>query len=170
MEAVGIGGIAVSEVVDLAKGTGAGIGIKTGALQGLDVAAQVVAQVFVVVVRSTYHGCIRIIVVRGSGESTEVIVAIAVNLGLAPAGAPGNLADVARFLDRTRCSADSQQLIVADVHVQEVIGIIVEGSRGRGGVGHGRGTLRRRIDSGGRVPVVDCREPALGVVELNNTI
>ncbi len=89
----------------------------------------------------------------------EMIDTIAVNLGLAPAGAPGNLADVARFLDRTRCSADSQQLIVADVHVQEVIGIIVEGSRGRGGVGHGRGTLRGRIDGSRRVPVVDGGEP-----------
>ena len=64
----------------------------------------------------------------------EMIDTIAVNLGLAPAGTPGNLADVAPFLNRTRCTADSEQLVVADVHVHEVIGIVVEGSRGRGGV------------------------------------
>jgi len=84
----------------------------------------------------------------------EMIDTIAVNLGLAPAGAPGNLTDVARFLDRTRSTADPQQLVVADVHVHEVIGIIVKISRRRGGVGHGWRTLRRRIDGG--------REPALG--------
>ena len=39
MQAVGIGGIAVSQVVDLAIGTGAAIGVEARALQGLDVAA-----------------------------------------------------------------------------------------------------------------------------------
>jgi hypothetical protein len=55
VQAVGIGGIAVGQVVDLAVGTGAAIGVKAGALQGLDVAPQVIAQVFVVVVGARDH-------------------------------------------------------------------------------------------------------------------
>jgi hypothetical protein len=45
VHAVGIAGIGVSEVVDLAVGAGAAILVVAGALQGLDVAAQVVGEV-----------------------------------------------------------------------------------------------------------------------------
>ena len=64
MQAVGIGGVAVSQVVDLAVGTGAAIGVKARALQGLDVAAQIIAQVFVVVVKG------------GATQAAEVVVAV----------------------------------------------------------------------------------------------
>ena len=70
VQAVGIGGVAVGQVVDLAVGAGAAIGIEARALQGLDVAPQVVSEVFVVVVGARDHACIRVVVEGGGAQAT----------------------------------------------------------------------------------------------------
>ena len=46
------------------------------ALHGLDVAAQVVAQVFVVVVGARDHTRIRVVVKGGAAQTAEVVVAV----------------------------------------------------------------------------------------------
>ena len=76
MQAVGIGGIAVGQVVDLAIGASAAIGVEARALQGLDVTPQVVSEVFVVVVGARDHACIRVVVKGGAAQAAEVVVAV----------------------------------------------------------------------------------------------
>ncbi len=76
MQAVGIGGVAVGQVVDLAVGTAAAIGVVARALQGLDVTPQVVSEVFVVVVGARDHTRIRVVVKGGTAQATEVVVAV----------------------------------------------------------------------------------------------
>ena len=55
-------------------------------------------------------------------------------------------------------------MVVADVHVKEVVGIVVKRAGGRGRVGHGRGTQRRSVYGGAGAPAVYAAEPALGIV------
>ena len=98
MQAVGIGGVAVSQVVDLAVGTGAAIGVKARALQGLDVTPQVVSEVFVVVVGAGYHARVRVVVKGGAAQATEVVVGVGHDLGFTATYTRGDLADVACFL------------------------------------------------------------------------
>ena len=76
VQAVGIGGVAVGQVVDLAVGAGAAIGIEAGALQGLDVAAQVVSEVFVVVVGTRDDACVGVVVEGGGTQATKVVVGV----------------------------------------------------------------------------------------------
>ena len=69
----------------MAVGTGAAIGIETRALQGLDVAAQVVSEVFFVVVCARDHASIGVVVEGGSVQAAEVVVAVGHDLGFATA-------------------------------------------------------------------------------------
>ena len=46
------------------------------ALEGLDVAPQVVSQVFVVVVRARDHASVRVVVKGGAAQAAEVVVAV----------------------------------------------------------------------------------------------
>jgi hypothetical protein len=64
--AVGVGGIGVAEVVDLAVGAGAAVLVVARALQGLDVAAQVVGEGFVVLVAVGDAACIAVFVEGGA--------------------------------------------------------------------------------------------------------
>ena len=64
----------------------------------MDVAAQVVAQVFVVVVGARDHAHVRVVVKGGAAQAAEVVVAVRHNLGFAAMYARGDLADVAGFL------------------------------------------------------------------------
>ena len=98
VQAVGIGGIAVGQVVDLAIGAGAAIGVKARALQGLDVATQVVSEVFVVVVGARDHPSVRVVVKGGAAQAAEVVIAVRHDLGLATTYTRGDLADVTCFL------------------------------------------------------------------------
>ena len=98
MQAVGIGGIAVGQVVDLAIGAGAAIGVEARALQGLDVTPQVVAQVFVVVVGARDHPRVGVVVKGGAVQAAEVVVRVGHDLGFTATYPRGDLADVARFL------------------------------------------------------------------------
>ena len=67
-------------------------------LQGLDVAAQVIAQVFVVIVGARDHARVRVVVKGGATQAAEVVVGVGHDLGFAAAYPRGDLADVARFL------------------------------------------------------------------------
>jgi len=64
----------------------------------LDVAPQVVGEVFVVVVGARDHTSIRVVVKGGAAQAAEVIVAVRKDLGFAAAYTRGDLADVAPFL------------------------------------------------------------------------
>ena len=66
----------------------------------MDVAPQVVSEVFVVVVGARDHPCVRVVVEGGAAQATEVVVGVGHDLGFAAAYTRGNLADVARFLGR----------------------------------------------------------------------
>lgn len=66
VHAVGVGGIGVAEVVDLAVGAGAAVLVVARALQGLDVAAQVVGQRLIVLVAVGDAACIAVFVEGGA--------------------------------------------------------------------------------------------------------
>ena len=68
------------------------------ALEGLDVAPQVVSQVFVVVAGARDHARIRVVVEGGGAQAAEVVVGVGHDLGFTATYPRGDLADVARFL------------------------------------------------------------------------
>ena len=122
MQAVGIGGIAVGQVVDLAIGAGATILVKTRTLQGLDIATQVVSEVFVVVVGAGDHTSVGVVVEGGGAQAAEVVVAVRYNGGFPPTYPVDDLADVACFLGGGGGQARNARgrLVVAEVFLNKL--------------------------------------------------
>ena len=146
------------------------------ALQGADVAAQVVGKGFVEAVGGRSRAAGIDIEVGRRFQPAERIVGEAVGLPLAAAHAPGHLRDVAALLQRAAQATDRaagrrrgrEELIVAQLEVEQVIVFRVLDQRRAAGAGHrgGAGSAQRQahID----IAIVVLWSPVWAMISSSN--
>lgn len=132
------------------------------AVEGQDIAARVVGQVFSVSIGGVGRAGVGDVGISGILQPVEVVIRQAVTLALAPAYAPDDLADIAVFL--YRAAEPALQYIIFQVEVKQVV--VVRGGRRRARIGR-RATRQSDIGTA-EGSIVDGLQPSLvviGVVE-----